>query len=134
MTESNSSRVLRAADGSPLAWKQPAFLLLLTAIVSAVYVYLVSRFVYLLVYGGFGIVYGVFLQYGRFCMASAIRDLFAVGVPRMAVGVLIAIIFYAIISAFIQDAGFNSFHAHPLGWHVLIGGLIFGLGMVLSGG
>lgn len=102
--------------------------------VSLVYLAVDARFIYLLVYAWFGVVYGIFLQYGRFCMASAIRDLFAVGVPRMAVGVLIAIILYAVISAFIQDAGFNSFHAHPLGWHVLIGGLIFGLGMVFSGG
>src|SRR5690554_7136667 len=123
-----------AGSADIVAWKVPALLLLATALLSVAYLLIDSRFVYLLVYIWFGIVYGVLLQYGRFCMASAIRDLFAVGVPRMAVGVLIAIILYAIISAFIQDAGFNSFHAHPLGWHVLIGGLIFGLGMVLSGG
>lgn len=103
-------------------------------LVSLVYLSVDQRFIYLLIYAWFGVAYGIFLQYGRFCMASAIRDLFAIGVPRMAVGVLIAIILYAIISAFIQDAGFNSFHAHPLGWHVLIGGAIFGLGMVFSGG
>lgn len=103
-------------------------------LVSLVYLAVDQRFIYLLIYAWFGVAYGIFLQYGRFCMASAIRDLFAIGVPRMAVGVLIAIILYAIISAFIQDAGFNSFHAHPLGWHVLIGGAIFGLGMVFSGG
>src|SRR5690606_7036571 len=71
---------------------------------------------------------------GRFCMASAVRDLFAVGVPRMAVGVMIAVVLYALISALIQAAGFNSFQAHPLGWHVLIGGAIFGVGMVFAGG
>src|SRR5690554_1621609 len=116
------------------SWKKSIWILLAVVAASATYLLIDTRFVYLLVYAWFGVAYGVLLQYGRFCMASAIRDLFAVGVPRMAVGVLIAIIFYAIISAFIQDAGFNSFHAHPLGWHVLIGGLIFGLGMVLSGG
>lgn len=128
------------ASGSPLvssdqrSWKKSIWVLLAVVAASATYLLIDTRFVYLLVYAWFGVAYGVLLQYGRFCMASAIRDLFAVGVPRMAVGVLIAIILYAIISAFIQDAGFNSFHAHPLGWHVLIGGLIFGLGMVLSGG
>ena len=116
------------------SWKKSIWILLAVVAASATYLLIDTRFVYLLVYAWFGVAYGVLLQYGRFCMASAIRDLFAVGVPRMAVGVLIAIILYAIISAFIQDAGFNSFHAHPLGWHVLIGGLIFGLGMVLSGG
>lgn len=103
-------------------------------IVSLAYLSVDSRFIYLLTYTWFGVVYGIFLQYGRFCMASAVRDLFAVGVPRMAVGVLIAVMLYAIISAFIQDAGFNNYHAHPLAIHVLIGGAIFGLGMVFAGG
>lgn len=103
-------------------------------IISLIYLSVDQRFIYLLTYTWFGVVYGLFLQYGRFCMASAVRDLFAVGVPRMAVGVLIAVMIYAVISAFIQEAGFNNFHAHPLGWHVLIGGAIFGLGMVFAGG
>ncbi|MBE8716818.1 YeeE/YedE family protein [Cellvibrio polysaccharolyticus] len=106
----------------------------LVVITSLIYLSIDQRFVYLLVYTWFGVIYGVFLQYGRFCMASAVRDLFAVGVPRMAVGVLIAVILYAIISALIQQAGFNTFHAHPLGWHIIIGGLLFGLGMVFAGG
>lgn len=103
-------------------------------IVSLWYLSVDTRFIYLLTYTWFGVVYGIFLQYGRFCMASAVRDLFAVGVPRMAVGVLIAVMLYAVISAFIQDAGFNNYHAHPLAIHVLIGGAIFGLGMVFAGG
>jgi len=106
----------------------------LVVITSLIYLSIDQRFVYLLVYTWFGVIYGVFLQYGRFCMASAVRDLFAVGVPRMAVGVLIAVILYSIISAAIQEAGFNTFHAHPLGWHIVIGGLLFGLGMVFAGG
>lgn len=48
------------------------------------------RLSYLLLYAWFGIGYGALLQYGRFCMASAVRDLFAVRVPRMAVGMMIA--------------------------------------------
>jgi len=102
--------------------------------ISLIYLSVDQRFIYLLIYAWFGVIYGVLLQYGRFCMASAVRDLFAVGVPRMAVGVLIAVMLYAVISAFVQQAGFNTFHAHPLGWHVVIGGLIFGLGMVFAGG
>jgi len=46
------------------------------------------RFIYYSAYLWFGFTYGMSLQYGRFCMASAIRDLFAVGVPRMAVGIM----------------------------------------------
>ncbi|NIP98058.1 MAG: hypothetical protein GWO24_33380, partial [Akkermansiaceae bacterium] len=44
------------------------------------------RLVYLTSYLWFGLVYGILLQYGRFCMASAVRDLWSVQVPRMAVG------------------------------------------------
>lgn len=56
-------------------------------------------YMYLVAYIWFGIAYGMMLQYGRFCFASASRDLFAAGVPRMAVGILIALIFFSVIQA-----------------------------------
>ena len=93
-----------------------------------------TRWVYLLVYAWFGLIYGMFLQYGRFCMASAVRDLFAVGVARMAVGVLIALCLYSMIASVVTVSGFSNFHPHPLGWHVVIGGLIFGFGIIFTGG
>ncbi len=132
----SSSAVAAAAGGiARRGGLLPAALIVgALVIASAIYLSIDSRFVYLLVYTWFGVIYGVLLQYGRFCMASAVRDLFAVGVPRMAVGVMIAVVLYALISALIQAAGFNSFQAHPLGWHVLIGGAIFGVGMVFAGG
>lgn len=92
------------------------------------------RYVYLLVYVWFGVIYGLLLQYGRFCMASAVRDLFAVGVPRMAVGVMIAVALYSLTAALVTVAGFSTFAPHPMGWHVLIGGAIFGFGIVFTGG
>lgn len=93
-----------------------------------------SRFLYLLVYVWFGVVYGVLLQYGRFCMAAAVRDLFAVRVPRMAVGMMIAVGLYALVAALVTASGFSTFHPQPMGWHVLIGGAIFGFGFVFTGG
>jgi uncharacterized membrane protein YedE/YeeE len=93
-----------------------------------------TRFVYLLVYVWFGLIYGVLLQYGRFCMAAAVRDLFAVRVPRMAVGMMIAVGLYSIVAAIVTLSGFSTFHPQPLGWHVLVGGAIFGFGFVFSGG
>lgn len=38
-------------------------------------------YIYLSVYLWFGMVYGMCLQYGRYCFSSAFRDLFAIGVP-----------------------------------------------------
>ncbi|MCL4184233.1 MAG: YeeE/YedE family protein [Burkholderiaceae bacterium] len=92
------------------------------------------RFVYLLVYAWFGVAYGALLQYGRFCMASAVRDLFAVGVPRMAVGMMIAVALYAVVAAIVTASGFSTFHPNVLGWHVVIGAAIFGFGIVFTGG
>jgi hypothetical protein len=92
------------------------------------------RFVYMLVYVWFGLAYGVLLQYGRFCMASAVRDLFAVKVPRMAVGMMIAVALYAVVAAVVTLAGFSTFHPNAMGWHIVIGAAIFGFGIVFTGG
>jgi uncharacterized membrane protein YedE/YeeE len=111
-----------------------AAILAVVVVISTVYLALDRRYVYLLVYGWFGVVYGLLLQYGRFCMASAVRDLFMVRVPRMAVGVVVAVVLYALTAAAVRAAGFSTFAPHPLGWHVLIGGAIFGFGMIFTGG
>lgn len=93
-----------------------------------------TRFIYMLVYVWFGLAYGMLLQYGRFCMASAVRDLFAVKVPRMAVGMMIAVALYAVVAAVVTLAGFSTFHPNVMGWHILIGAAIFGFGIVFTGG
>ncbi len=91
-------------------------------------------YVYLQAYLWFGFIYGMCLQYGRFCFASAFRDLFAVGVPRMAVGIMIATILFGFTSAFVNATGWSTFHPAPTSIHAAIAGLIFGVGMVFAGG
>jgi hypothetical protein len=91
-------------------------------------------YMYLVAYIWFGIAYGMMLQYGRFCFASASRDLFAAGVPRMAVGILIALIFFSVIQATLAATNMSTFHPAPFGIHTLLSGMIFGVGMVLAGG
>jgi len=92
------------------------------------------RFIYFSAYLWFGFIYGMCLQYGRFCMASAIRDLFAVGVPRMAVGIMIAVVLFSVVSAAVTATGHSEFHPSPIGVYSVIGGLLFGVGMVFTGG
>jgi len=91
-------------------------------------------YIYLSVYLWFGFIYGMCLQYGRFCFSSAFRDLFAVGVPRMAVGVMVATVLFALVSAFVSATGLSTFHAAPTSVHAVIAGFIFGVGMVFAGG
>ena len=91
-------------------------------------------YIYLSVYLWFGLVYGLCLQYGRFCFSSAFRDLFAVGVARMAVGITIAIALFAFVAAFVTSTGMSTFHPAPTSVHAVIAGFIFGVGMVFAGG
>ena len=62
-------------------------------LISLIYYQTNVYYIYLIAYIWFGFAYGMMLQYGRFCFASASRDLFAAGVPRMAVGIMIALMF-----------------------------------------
>lgn len=103
-------------------------------LISLVYYKVNVFYMYLIAYTWFGFAYGMMLQYGRFCFASASRDLFAAGVPRMAVGVLIALMFFSIIQAILSSTNMSTFHPAPFGIHMLISGVVFGLGMVLAGG
>lgn len=103
-------------------------------LISILYYHVNEYYMYLIVYIWFGVAYGMMLQYGRFCFASASRDLFAAGVPRMAVGIIIALIFFSIIQAILCATRLSTFHPSPIGIHIIIGGFIFGIGMVIAGG
>ncbi len=91
-------------------------------------------YVYLMAYLWFGFIYGMCLQGGRFCFSSAFRDLFAVGVPRMVVGIVIATVLFGLTASFVTASGMSAFHAAPYGIHSVIAGFVFGVGMVFAGG
>lgn len=108
----------------------------LLALVSLAYAKVHVYYVYIVAYIWFGVAYGMLLQYGRFCIASASRDLFATGVPRMAVVILMTLVFLSIVQAGLSAANVSTpfFQAAPFGIHLLVAGLIFGVGMVIAGG
>ncbi|MBF0540760.1 MAG: YeeE/YedE family protein [Nitrospirae bacterium] len=106
----------------------------LLVIVSLIYFSINIFYIYLVVYIWFGVIYGMLLQYGRFCMASALRDLFGLGVTRMFAGIMLAVIIFSIIMAFLETIKMTTFHTGPFGGFRIVGGLIFGIGMVMSGG
>ncbi len=91
----------------------------------------------------FGLAFGFVLQRGRFCFASAFRDLFLLGHGRSMKGVLLGLVIasvgFAIVMARqvpIADMGFLPPTANvlPVGVHTALGGVLFGVGMVLAGG
>ncbi len=91
----------------------------------------------------FGLAFGFALQRGRFCFASAFRDLFLLGHGRNMKGVLLGLAVasggFAVVMArqvpFV-DMGFLPPTANvlPVGVHTALGGVLFGTGMVLAGG
>ncbi len=125
------------ADQVDNSKKNQVWAFLITGIlifVSFLYYKVNPYYMYVVAYMWFGFAYGMMLQYGRFCFASASRDLFAAGVPRMAVGILVALIFFSVIEAILASTNMSTFHPAPFGVHTLIAGMVFGVGMVLSGG
>ena len=96
----------------------------------------------------FGIGYGIVIQRSKFCFAAAFRDLFLFKrgelMKAIIAGLIIATIGFAIIMFVtieldksvdtIKDGLPANAKVNPIGLQTLIAGIIFGFGMVLSGG
>lgn len=89
-----------------------------------------------------GVAFGVILQRSRFCFFCILRDLFEFKNGKPLAGLIIALLigsigYLVIFGAWISDpaAGHLPQDAHigPVSWHLLLGGLLFGWGMALSG-
>ena len=91
----------------------------------------------------FGLGFGFVLQRARFCFASAFRDLFLLGYGRNMKGVLVGLAvgsvgFGLVMSRQVPMTFLDilppSANVLPLGLHTALGGLLFGVGMVVAGG
>jgi uncharacterized membrane protein YedE/YeeE len=91
----------------------------------------------------FGLAFGFVLQRSRFCFTSAFRDLFLLGDARVMKGIIAGLAvatagFAVLMARLLPDVGFGSVPPGatvlPLGVHTLLGGGLFGIGMVLAGG
>jgi uncharacterized membrane protein YedE/YeeE len=90
-----------------------------------------------------GIGAGFTLQRARFCFASAFRDIFLFGSGRMMNGILVGLAVATVGSSLVMfrlvpRAAFGILppeaHVLPVGITTIIGGVLFGVGMVLAGG
>lgn len=91
----------------------------------------------------FGLAFGFVLQRSRFCFASAFRDIFLLKHGRTMKGVLVGlgvatIGFAVLMSRQVPNTALGILppdaNVLPLGIHVILGGLLFGTGMVVAGG
>lgn len=97
----------------------------------------------LALYWALGLGVGLVLQRGRLCFAGAFRDLFLMRNGTMLrailVGLAIAAPVFALIEArAVPEPSFGALpsgaHVVPLGLNLPVGGVLFGIGMVVAGG
>lgn len=90
----------------------------------------------------FGVAFGILLQRSRFCFFCILRDLFEYKDGRPLTGLILALIigslgYLMFFSTWVTDPSGGSLpqdaHIGPASWHLLLGGLLFGWGMALSG-
>ncbi len=84
----------------------------------------------------FGILFGIIIQRSAFCFAAAFREIFMTRTTRMMKSLVISLAVGAVGFTLIKAAGLkpsDSYIFHT-SWRILIGGLIFGFGMTITGG
>jgi uncharacterized membrane protein YedE/YeeE len=90
-----------------------------------------------------GLACGIVFQRSQFCFASGFRDFFRHRDRRVLAGLLVALVvggagYLVVFGAWIPDPGGDyrpeTAHIGPLGWHLALGGALFGFGMVVGGG
>lgn len=86
-----------------------------------------------------GISLGFVLQKSRFCLVSAFRDPILIGMTQLTRAFLlllgISILGFALVSWGASQRNIPlTLNVFPLGVHTIVGGLLFGIGMVLAGG
>jgi len=84
----------------------------------------------------FGMLFGMVIQRARLCFAAAFRDIFTVGGTKLMKSAVYGITIGALGIGLIKMMGWRSWDVYvfPFGLHNVVGGFIFGVGMVLAGG
>jgi len=113
------------------------------ALLAAIYVLASRHSSTLGLFWVFGIGFGFVLQRGRFCFASAFRDLFLLRQGHVMKGVLVGLGvatlgFAMTMASMVPNPSLGALpgeaHIFPLGPYIVLAGALFGLGMVLAGG
>jgi len=82
-----------------------------------------------------GIIFGIILQRGRFCMNSAFRDIIVMKQYKLIKSVILAICVSMVGFSLMSFSGIISLNPKPFMWGAqIVGGFIFGIGMVLAAG
>lgn len=134
MYERKPTRVVVETRVRP-RWRQPVIAVLVVLVAIAVLeIFVAGGQTNLGIFMLFGLAFGFILQRSGFCMTASFRDLFTTGGGRLARGVIVAIAVAMLGFSILVFTGIKEPFVLPVSWHTLLGGYIFGLGMVLAGG
>jgi uncharacterized protein len=85
----------------------------------------------------FGFIFGYILQRSRFCFAAGFRDIFMIRNTAVSRAILLLIMLTSLgflaVNVLKGDLLPDNGILYPLGLHTVIGGLLFGFGMVIAG-
>ncbi len=82
-----------------------------------------------------GAIFGFILQRGRFCMNSAFRDIILLKEFKLAKAVAVSLVVLMVGFAIFALSGVIGLTPKPFKpWSAIVGGLVFGVGMVLAAG
>ncbi|MBO3444425.1 YeeE/YedE thiosulfate transporter family protein [Clostridium sp. CCUG 7971] len=115
--------------------------LIVTAIIVAFGIYLSTYNTKLVIYWIFGISFGYILQRSRFCFTAAFRDPCITGSTSVTRAIIVALTLTTIgftaikYSAVIKGNEIPGMSAvSPIGIPLIVGAILFGIGMVIAGG
>lgn len=144
MSEQEKTTISRSRTRAPRKPKksQIPFAIILTIMIILFGFFLTGLNNKLPVYLGFGLCFGYILQRSRFCFTAAFRDPFITGSTSVTRAVLVAVsvasvgFFVIKLSASMKDveSNLNSVAVNPIGLPLIIGAILFGIGMVIAGG
>lgn len=121
---------------------QIPYAILVTVLIIAFGFYLAQKGSKLPIFWGFGIAFGYILQRSRFCFTAAFRDPCITGSTSITRAVLVAIAvasvgFWAIKYSSVManpESNMAMSSVTPIGIPLIIGAVMFGIGMVIAGG
>lgn len=122
---------------SPMQQKREAiapFILLL--IIAPLLISMFYQFRHRYLYAACGILFGYVLQRHKLCFTAGLRDIFLLKSFTLTRAILLLLGLSTIAFALITEVSSKEFNmlVHPFGVNTLLGGLLFGIGMVVAGG
>ncbi|KKM11335.1 hypothetical protein SY88_08810 [Clostridiales bacterium PH28_bin88] len=83
----------------------------------------------------FGALFGIIIQRSRLCFVTAFREILISRNGKVMKWVLLSMAVGVLGFAILKGQGYQPQHmVFPAGWHNIVGGFIFGIGMTLAGG